>query len=91
MAAAGCTAVEATAAAPVVEVVEAVGVVDADVSSGLASCCTTFFTITTINFFSSTLYEATVLSSAKIMPEYIHQFQVGMNMVCWWWCSKCSN
>lgn len=48
-------------------VVDEAAVVD-DVSSELVSCFTTFCTITTINFFSSTLYDAMVLSSDNIIP-----------------------
>lgn len=61
----GLASVEAAASVDVAD--EAAGVVD-DVSSELVSCFTTFCTITTINFFSSTLYDAMVLSSDNIIP-----------------------
>lgn len=77
----------ATVASVVVVVDDDVAGVVVDVVS--SSCFTTFFTITTINFFSSTLYDAMVLSSANIIPAicqtnknfdlYVSQLQVQQN------------
>lgn len=54
----------------VVDAAAAAAVVVDATSSDFVSFFALLFTITTINFFSSKLYDAMVLSSAKIKPDF---------------------
>lgn len=66
------TFVELASSVLTVDAVDEV-VVDATSSSSFVSFFAHLFTITTINFFSSKLYEEIVFSSANIIPETANQ------------------